>query len=190
MKFIMDFGRLRLDFGRLRQVQVDGINAIMKAGDHLPVHHLAYVLATAWHETGPTSHKIHMQPRYEAGAKYYFNKYDAGTPLGKRLGNTIKGDGYRFRGRGYVQITGRANYAKLSKFVGIDLVANPDSALLPEIAVLILIRGMEHGVFTGKPMAYYTGYNAMRRVVNGTDKASLIAGYAIKFENALEYATA
>ncbi len=48
----------------------------------------AYVLATAYHETAHT-----MKPIYERGGKAYFNKYDAGTAIGKRLGNTVKGDG-------------------------------------------------------------------------------------------------
>jgi predicted chitinase len=49
-------------------------------------------------------------PVTEFGQPSYFNKYDAGTPIGRRLGNMQPGDGFRFRGRGYVQITGRANY--------------------------------------------------------------------------------
>jgi len=41
-------------------------------------------------------------------------------------GNELSGDGFRFRGRGYLQLTGRANYQEFSKFIGEDCVANPD----------------------------------------------------------------
>jgi hypothetical protein len=169
--------------GSLSQPQIDGIEAINKAwskyGDG-NVRHLAYLLATAKHETAHT-----MQPIYERGPKAYFDKYNAGTKIGKALGNTLAGDGYKFRGRGYVQLTGRANYAKAGRKLGIDLVANPDAALLPEVAARILIAGCLEGWFTGKKLSDYVDYISMRRVVNGTDKASLIAAYAEKFEAAL-----
>jgi predicted chitinase len=50
------------------------------------------------------------------------------------LGNTQPGDGRRFKGRGFVQITGRSNYATYGNKLGIDLVGNPDLALDPNIA--------------------------------------------------------
>ena len=58
----------------------------------------------------------------ELGGKSYFDKYE----WRKDLGNTQKGDGFRFRGRGYIQVTGRYNYLTLSKDTGIDFVNNPD----------------------------------------------------------------
>lgn len=58
----------------------------------------------------------------ELGGRSYFNKYEGR----KDLGNLKPGDGYLFRGRGYIQVTGRANYTELSKDLGIDFVANPD----------------------------------------------------------------
>jgi hypothetical protein len=103
----------------------------------------------------------------------------------KALGNTLPGDGKKFMGRGYVQITGRHNYDTASVAVGKDLVANPDLALDPDIAANIIVSGMKEGWFTGKSMSDYLSYHDMRRVVNGLDKADLIAGYAEKFEKAL-----
>lgn len=50
------------------------------------------------------------------------------------LGNTEDGDGWRFRGRGYIQLTGRANYTKYGALIGIDLIADPQRAVEPEIA--------------------------------------------------------
>lgn len=62
----------------------------------------------------------------ELGAASYFNKYDAGTKIGKNLGNTVPGDGPKFKGRGYIQLTGRANYTIFKGFCGEDTVGNPD----------------------------------------------------------------
>jgi putative chitinase len=176
------FDVIRREFGPLAQNQVDGINTLLKASKDLPLKHRAYLLATAWHETGPASSPLHMTPRREiwgptAAQKRYEGRVD--------LGNTVSGDGKRFMGRGYVQITGRTNYAKASKLVGKDLVGNPDLALVDDIAAAIIVDGMKHGWFTGKKMSDYSTYKGMRRVVNGTDKDTLIAGYAEKFEDAL-----
>lgn len=174
----VNFDKVRPLFGgKLSQSQVDGINAIVKAfgkygnGNQ---RHLAYLLATAKWETAHT-----MQPIYERGAKAYFSKYEPGTKIGKALGNTQKGDGYLYRGRGYVQLTGRANYRKF----GIE--DQPDKALDPEIAANILVIGCLKGWFTGKALGDYEAFRDMRRVVNGTDKADLIAGYAEAFLRAL-----
>jgi putative chitinase len=172
------FDKVKAHFGSLSQSQVDGINILLAATSKLTIKHRAYVLATAWHETATT-----MQPIHERGNSTYFQKYE----FRKSLGNTLKGDGFKFRGRGYVQITGRANYAKASKYCGADLVANPDLALDQEIAAKIILSGMSEGWFTGKKMADFDNYEAMRRVVNGTDKAALIARHAVAFENALSF---
>jgi putative chitinase len=177
------FETVRAAFGPLRQAQIAGITALLDATRRLPLRHRAYVLATAWHETGPASSKLHMTPRKEIWGPTPAQKRYEGH---KGLGNTVPGDGKRFMGRGYVQITGRANYQKASNLVGKDLAANPDLALDPAIAALIIVDGMKNGWFTGKKMSDFPDYEGMRRVVNGTDKAALIAGYARNFELALQ----
>lgn len=174
------FEVVRKDFGPLSQSQVDGFNVLIDASYNLPLRHQAYVLATAWHETART-----MQPIIERGSRSYFDMYEPPSKKAKSLGNTLKGDGYKFRGRGYVQITGRANYAKASKIVNDDLVASPEKALESDIAAAIITDGMSKGWFTGKKMADYPDYTNMRRVVNGLDKTDVITGYAIRFEKAL-----
>lgn len=177
------FDSLRSSFGPLSQNQVDGINHLMSATAALPLRHRAYVLATAWHETGPISSSKHMTPRLEIwGPTAAQNRYEGSTALG----NTLPGDGKRFMGRGYVQITGRSNYSKATAATGRDLVANPDLALDPDIAAAIIVSGMTKGWFTGKSMSDFTSYRDMRKVVNGTDKADVIAGYADKFEAAIK----
>jgi putative chitinase len=177
------FDSIRKSLGPLTNNQVFGIETLLAATDGLPLRHRAYILGTAWHETGPASSALHMTPRREIwGPTAAQTRYEGRADLG----NTQPGDGKRFAGRGYVQITGRANYQKASKLVGKDLVANPDLALDPAIAARIIVHGMVNGWFTGRKMADFDSYLNMRRVVNGTDRAALIAGYAEKFEDALK----
>jgi putative chitinase len=53
------------------------------------------------------------------------------------LGNCIAGDGFKFRGRGCFQITGRDNYQRYGQRIGVDLACNPDLAAQPETALHI-----------------------------------------------------
>jgi putative chitinase len=150
------------------------------------VNQIAYALATIKWETAHTFTPIH-----ELGSLSYFDKYDAGTPLGQRLGNTDSGDGFLFRGRGYVQITGRENYTHIGSLLGVDLVSNPDQALDPEIAYQIAANGMKNGWFTGRRLSQYipTGatpdYVNARRIINGQDHAADIAAIAQSFQELL-----
>jgi putative chitinase len=163
--------------------QVEGLEALLDAIEHLPVSYQAYLLATTYHECDRT-----MQPITEYGGRRYFDKYDTGK-LSKDLGNTpaADGDGFKFRGRGYVMITGYRNYRRAGQSLGLNLIDNPDLALKPSVAAPILVRGCVEGWFTGKKLGDYLpgDYQNARRVVNGTDDAAQIAGYARAFEAAL-----
>lgn len=163
----------------LSQGQVNGCETLLdegaSRGSRLPC--LAYVLATAYHETAHT-----MQPIEEYGK-------GKGRPYGKPAGPY----GKAYYGRGYVQLTWLANYQKAGEKLTINLVKFPEQALKPDIAAEILFTGMEDGWFTGKKLDDYlnllaSDYVGARRIVNGTDKASLIAGYARDFEAALKAA--
>lgn len=118
-----------------------------------------------------------------------------GGDFGRRqLGNTQPGDGWRYRGRGLVQITGRRNYDKLGKLLGINLVDNPELATHLDVAAKIMVVGMSRGAFTGVKTGDYfkaglTDWINARRTVNGTDRASDIATFAKKFYAALQEST-
>ena len=73
--------------------------------------------------------------------KDYFKRYDPKTAprTAQKLGNVKKGDGERFKGRGFIQLTGRSNYQAASEALGIDLIKNPDLAARPDIAAEIAI---------------------------------------------------
>jgi len=176
------FDVARSNFGSFKQSQIDGINVLYDATKNLPIPHRAYIFATAWHEVNQT-----MQPITEYGGVRYFDKYDTGS-LAKVLGNTPQkdGDGFKYRGRGYVQLTGLANYIRARNNLGVDLVDNPDLALRADIAAKIIVMGMTEGWFTGKKLSDYANYKDMRRVVNGMDKATTIADYAEKWEAAFD----
>ena len=164
----------------LSQGQVDGLNVLVDEAEKrgTPLKHLAYILATAYHETAHT-----MQPVPEIG-RGKGRKY--GVPAGPY--------GHVYYGRGYVQLTWLENYAKASKEIGINLVHQPERAMEPRIAALILFAGMQGGWFTGKKLSDYISptkadYVNARRIVNGTDRAAKIAGYAEAFERALTAAS-
>ncbi|MEJ8849666.1 glycoside hydrolase family 19 protein [Variovorax rhizosphaerae] len=60
-------------------------------------------------------------------------RYEPPSDLAKTLGNTQPGDGKRFKGRGPIQLTGRANYQKFGGLLGLDLVGKPELAAAPEV---------------------------------------------------------
>lgn len=172
--------------GRLTQLQVDGLNSLVDAVNGCHINEAAYMLATAYHETAHT-----MQPIEEYGK-------GRGKDYGKRLKMSRKPYSDTlplYYGRGYVQLTWYENYEKAAKKVGVDLLNEPGLALSAPIAAKIMRDGMLEGWFTGKKLSDYVGlrtadYVGARRIINGTDKANLIAGYAVAFELALRKAKA
>jgi hypothetical protein len=99
--------------------------------------------------------------------KQPFDCYDAGTPKGAALGNVQAGDGPRFRGRGYVQLTGRANYARIGSVIGTDLIAEPDRANDPVTAAAILACFLKEREAKVRTALGREDLAAARRLVNG-----------------------
>jgi hypothetical protein len=114
-------------------------------------------------------------PIAEIGPKAYFNIYEGRADLG----NTQPGDGYRFRGRGYIQLTGRSNYTTYGTMLGLDLANDPDLALDPAVAARLFAlffrlsgaaANCTAGNWRGARYRVNGGYNGWDRfigVVNG-----------------------
>jgi putative chitinase len=165
-------------FGRPNQAQSESIAQIIMSfmiyGDR-DLNKLSYILSTAWHES-----------------KLQLVKEKRGTPGSDLHKLQEKYWDSGFYGRGFVQLTHRDNYAKLGKLLNIDLVNNPDLALDRRYAADIIVLGMMQGLFTGVSLRNYISpshqdYVSARKVVNGLDRAQLIADYTTKLNNSLEY---
>ena len=157
---------------------------------------VSYVLATAFWETKGT-----MQPVKEAywlspkaREAWLFKMYDINgsrPDKARELGNFDPGDGVKYGGMGYPQVTGGANYRKLHKALGIDLTNHPELMLQPDVAAQATIYGMASGLFTGKKLndflpenrpATREEFKRSRSIINGTDKDDEIADVAIVFQ--------
>jgi len=187
----------------LSPTEVSATNAIIKAvGDAgWPLSWAAYALGTAFHETAhtmlPVTEANWLSP--QAAARYFFRMYDKDgqrPKKAKELGNTQPGDGARYCGRGYVQLTGRTNYRNAGQKLGVDLEGQPELTLQPGIAAQVMVLGMGGGWFTGKSCKSYlpstdaacdsSGFRRARYIINGQDKAVDIAAYALKFQKSLQ----
>ena len=130
----------------------------------------AYVLATAYHETAHT-----MKPVREMGGEKYLKSKAY----------------YPYVGMGYVQLTWKRNYEKAGKKLGVDFVSNPKLLLEAKYAAPILVIGSKEGWFTGKKLddyitIYRSDYVGARRIINGTDRATLIANHALAYDKLLK----
>lgn len=185
--------RTSLFNGRLSQSQVDGINFKLDAFDDFRIcddRWKAYMLATSYHETART-----MQPIEEYGK-------GRGRVYGRKIKHNRQPYTFPdkiYYGRGDVQLTWYENYELMGKLLGVPLLSNPELALQPKISAMIMIEGMtkgksNRGDFTGVSLENY--FNSFtndpvraRRIINGLDKANLIASYHEKFLRAIINAT-
>jgi len=176
------FASIRPLFGTMSKPQVEGIQAKLAAfaAAGSPIAHVAYGLATSFHETGRK-----MQPVPEIG-------HGRGKPYGK----PGKHGGQIAYGRGDVQLTWDFNYERADDELELRgaLTSNYDRAMETEISASIMVLGMTEGWFTGRSFASYLPakggatlkqFVSARRIINGVDRAELIAGYAVTFQSAL-----
>ncbi len=168
--------------GSLSVAQVASIDMIIQKWNNSKLtdkRWLAYILATTYHET--------------AGTMLPVKEYGRGK--GRAYGIPDKVTGLVYYGRGFVQLTWKSNYKTMGDLLGVDLVNQPDLALRPDIAAEIMFEGMTtgksfRGDFTGRHLGQY--FNATtedpvgaRRIINGQDKAKLIAEYYSTFIKSL-----
>ena len=101
-------------------------------------------------------------PINEFGGKAYFKRMYEGRD---DLGNVRPGDGVRYHGRGYIQLTGRANYRTYGEKLGVPLEKKPDLALQPDVAAKVLAAYVaDHGI---AKLAAAGDWEGVRRAVNG-----------------------
>ena len=151
--------------GTLSAEQVDGMTRILDEWERRKLTNmawLAYMLATTFHETSRA-----MQPVKEDGDESYL-KAKAYWP---------------WIGEGLVQVTWEVNHRKFG-------ATAPGQLLTWPVALLALFDGMIKGMFTGRGLGHYfgTGRNdpvGARAIINGTDRAALVASYHYAFLHAL-----
>lgn len=102
-----------------------------------------------------------------------FNTAPGGAPFalyekpGNSLGNINANDGSKFKGRGFVQLTGRDNYQKYGQRIGVDLISLPDLANAPEIAAMLLAEFLGTKATAMRKALAAADYAAARKLVNG-----------------------
>lgn len=188
-----------------------GLEYILKTAkadpNSLSIAELAYMLATTKHETAHTFRAI---SEYGKGkGRPYGKTVEVLYTDSLKKTTTYKNQYY---GRGFVQITWGFNYQRIDEKLGNgiypnknktkdseynkgftvtnpgkSIYLNPDQALEKENAYVAMVYGMQKGIFTGKKISDYINnlkidYRNARKVINGTDKANQIAGYAEDFE--------
>jgi putative chitinase len=188
------FDGYRARFGPLTQNLVDALDVLLtqiETDNRFEVsdtgrRQIAYCLGTFKWETAHT-----FKPIDEIGSPARFNRiYGPQTKIGKVLGNNKDGDGALFHGRGFVQLTGRRNYAKAKTLTGVDLLTEPDRAKDPALAYQIATQGMIDGWFTGRKLSQFikdgsVDFENARTIINGHDKAAVIADIARRFSEVL-----
>lgn len=192
------FRYLREKFGPLSQDQVDGINHYVEAMDadkSISYAQAAYVLATVWHETDRKLAPIEEYGKGKGRVYGTWYKNSKGELYAFKNGSRTTAYLYAdfphlYYGRGDTQNTWFDNYEKLSRVFGVDFLRQPELLLTREWSTKATLYAMKSGLYTGRKLSDYIyqskkDYINARRIINGTDLAKKIAGYAEIFEYAL-----
>lgn len=167
----------------ISEVEVSGLEGILDAWEEqgwpADLRHVAYTMATAWHEC-----RLNLSIR------------EIGRGAGRAYGVPVAATGQTYYGRGASQITWLDNYKKFGRLLNIDLVGTPDLALVPQTSAAILIIGSRDGLFrAGKTLARYFNERTddpkgARDIINGdvAKNGGLVAGHHAVFLKALNAA--
>lgn len=183
-------------FGKsLSLSQVEGINfklaAMAKA--RWPLSWAAAGLATSYHETG--KRMVPVREGFASSTAEAIRILDRAWAAGQLKWVSTPYWRSGWFGRGDAQVTHEDNYRKIGEAIGVNLLADPDLMLRPDVSAAALIVGMERGLYTGKSLPGVLGrdngrksradYVRTRPIINGKDRDDLIAGYCLVFEAAL-----
>jgi predicted chitinase len=155
------------DRAPIRQVEQGASQLLKQAAQAAGIQgtELAQFMAQAAHETA------NFTTLQEKGSEDYFKKkYDPryAPKTAKILGNTQPGDGVRYHGRGYFQLTGRDKYMRIGRALGLDLVNNPDLAARPDIAAKIAVYYWQHLV--ANKVSDFSDTSKVTRAINPARK--------------------
>lgn len=194
-KVFFDAVRGKLFNGSLSAEQVAGMNDLLDVWERSGFtdrRWLAYIFGGVYHEVGRRMVPVREGfAKTDAGARAAVAKLFKAGRISRNyaLPNAA---GVSFYGRGRIQNTHEENYRKLQKRFGHPFLTNPDLLLDSKIDAEVTVYGHVEGIWTGKKLADYinskTDFRNARRIINGTDKAAMIAGYASDFLAALEKA--
>lgn len=189
---------------QLSTAQVEGCEAILAGFEaaRWPLSWAAYGFATVFHETGqrmqPIIETTGPRDREPVSVDRAIARLEAAWAA-KRL-RWVKTaywrkdkDGLSWLGRGLPQTTHRTNYAWAERVTGVPFTRNPELMLEMRYSLPVMIQAMQEGAYTRHRNADYLNrqppdYRGARRIINGMDKADMIAGYARRFEEALRLA--
>jgi putative chitinase len=128
-------------------------------------HEVAQFLAQTAHETGNF-----MAMEEQGDKKYLMHRYWNNVPMRKALGNKHPSDAVRYKGRGFIQLTGRGNYARMGKLLNVDLLNHPELAKRPDVAAKIAVAYFQDRVEPN--VQDFSDTKAVTKKINPHDKAA------------------
>ncbi|OCL94437.1 hypothetical protein AAX29_02076 [Aliarcobacter thereius] len=182
----------------LNKLVIHLIDYYKKSNYVCSIEKLAYILATIRLESyqwknkefyGITNENISYE---QAEFDYGCGNKAKNQERAKKNGCEKVGDGYKYRGRGFVQITWKINYKKFNGINGVSFEKEPEKMLDFNTQIAVTIEGMEKGLFSkGNTLSKYINetkkdYKGARAIINGNDKDFIIEDYAEGIEECLK----